>query len=130
MVKDSEAIERGGRVTVTKEQDEIKDFQFLTLKVKARVAASTTPTPPSMEEVTEDFAWFDCPGLRVTEVEDGLQVDVEDKQLGVAAMEGLKHKFTTTQQVKFICSCSHLFGFSALPTVLQGGVGAGAQSWY
>ena len=42
---------------------------------------------------------FDCPGLKVTEVEDGLQVDVEDRQLGIAAMEGLKHKYSITQQV-------------------------------
>ena len=60
----------------------------------------TTATPClSVEAVTEDFAWFDCPGLKVTEVEDGLRVDVEDKQLGIAAMEGLKHKYLITQQV-------------------------------
>ena len=99
LAKDGEAIERDGGVAVSKEQDGSRDFQFLTLKVKARVAASTTPTTPSVEEVTEDFAWFDCPGLKVTEVEDGLQVDIEDKQLGIAAMEGLKHKYSITQQV-------------------------------
>ena len=58
----------------------------------------------------EDFSWFDCPGLKVTEVEDGLQVDVEDRQLGIAAMEGLKHKYVITQLVwNSVFSSSHLW---------------------
>ena len=97
--KGREALQSGSGVAVAKEQSGSNGDQNLTLKVKALAAASTTTQPPSIEAVTEDFAWFDCPGLKVTEVEDGLQVDVEDRQLGIAAMEGLKHKYSITQQV-------------------------------
>ena len=96
--RNSEEVEGDCRVRVTKEESESKVGQILTLKVKALAAATTAPHL-SVEAVTEDFAWFDCPGLKVTEVEDGLQVDVEDRQLGIAAMEGLKHKYMITQQV-------------------------------
>ena len=97
--KGREALQSGSGVAVAKEQSGSNGDQNLTLKVKALAAASTTTQPPSIEAVTEDFAWFDCPGLKVIEVEDGLQVDVEDRQLGIAAMEGLKHKYSITQQV-------------------------------
>ena len=156
--RDSEAVERNCRVGVAKEESESKVGQILTLKVKALAAASTTATHLSVEAVTEDFAWFDCPGLNVTEVEDGLQVDVEDRQLGIAAMEGLKHKYAITQQV-WSSSFHALISFSgsnrgrsfhrslhpdlyrqqvdevqghqaALPPVLQGGGGACAQPWH
>ena len=158
--RDSEAVERNCRVGVAKEESESKVGQILTLKVKALAAASTTATHLSVEAVTEDFAWFDCPGLKVTEVEDGLQVDVEDRQLGIAAMEGLKHKYVITQQVSksdchdlISCECSgsnrgrsfhrslhpdlhrqqvvEVHGHqAALPPVLQGWGGACAQSWH
>ena len=125
--------------------------------MKALAATSTTPPPElSVEAVMEDFSWFDCPGLKVTEVEDGLQVDVEDRQLGLAAMEGLKHKYLITQQVwnsSFQALISGCSGFNcgrsfhrslyldlhrqqvdevhghqaALPPVLQGGGAACAQ---
>jgi len=101
----SEEVEGDCRVRVAKEESESKIGQILTLKVKALAAATTTPHL-SVEAVTEDFAWFDCPGLKVTEVEDGLQVDVEDRQLGIAAMEGLKHKYVITQQVPIVADPS------------------------
>ena len=98
VLKDREVLGRDSEITA-KEQSENNDVKNLTLKVKA-LASTTTATPDlSVEAVTEDFAWFDCPGLKVAEVEDGLQVDVEDRQLGIAAMEGLKHKYSITQQV-------------------------------
>ena len=58
-----------------------------------------TPCPSSpldqlQEEVTEDFAWFDCPGLLVSQVEGRLEVAVADTELGLAAMAGLKHKYS------------------------------------
>ena len=99
VLKDREVLGRDSEVTA-KEQSENNDVKNLTLMVKALVASTATTTPGlSVEAVTEDFAWFDCPGLKVTETEEGLQVDVEDRQLGIAAMEGLKHKYSITQQV-------------------------------
>jgi len=105
IARDSEEVEEDCGVGVAKEESESKVGHILTLKVKALAAASTT-THLSVEAVTEDFAWFDCPGLKVTEVEDGLQVDVEDRQLGIAAMEGLKHKYVITQQVPIVADPS------------------------
>ena len=108
--KDSEAVEGGCRVAM--EENKSKVQPFLSLKVKAIASASTTTRTPhlSIDAVMEDFSWFDCPGLKVTEVEDGLQVDVEDRQLGIAAMEGLKHKYVITQQVwNSVFSSSHLW---------------------
>ena len=109
-IKDPDTVEGDCRVAVAKEENESKVW---TLKVKALAATSTTPPPElSVEAVMEDFSWFDCPGLKVTEVEDGLQVDVEDRQLGLAAMEGLKHKYLITQQVwNSVFSSSHLWLF-------------------
>ena len=57
-----------------------------------------TPRPTEslatlQEEVTEDFTWFDCPGLEVTLVEDRLEVVVADLHLGLVAVAGLKHKY-------------------------------------
>ena len=99
----NETAEKNSGDAVTKDQSESNEVQLdamkcnLTLKVEA--FSSTASPPLSVDAVTEDFAWFDCPGLMVTEVDGGLQVVVGDKQLGIAAMEGLKHKYSITQQV-------------------------------
>ena len=68
----------------------------LTLLVKALPGSVS----PSVDAVMEDFAWFDSPGLKVVKVEEGLLVFVEDGQLGRVAMEGLKHKYSISEQVE------------------------------
>ena len=113
VVGDPDTVEGDCRVAVTKEEN---DSKVWTLKVKALAPTSTTPPPQlSVEAVMEDFSWFDCPGLKVTEVECGLQVDLEDRHLGLAAMEGLKHKYLITEQVwnsSFQALISGCSGFS------------------
>ena len=47
-----------------------------------------------LDLVTEDFLWFDCPGLAVSLAGPGLEVRVDSQELGLAAMAGLAHKYS------------------------------------
>ena len=52
-----------------------------------------------VEQVREDMEWFDVPGLEIAEVEGELEVAVEDRELGMAAMAGLRHKYIIKPKV-------------------------------
>ena len=96
MVMENSALEVDGGLV--EEQLSSHVAENLTLLVKALPGHVS----PSVDAVMEDFAWFDCPGLEVTKVEEGLLVSVEDRQLGLVAMEGLKHKYSISKQVENI----------------------------
>ena len=96
MAKEISALEVDGGLV--EEQLSSHVAENLTLLVKALPGHVS----PSVDAVMEDFAWFDCPGLEVTKVEEGLLVSVEDRQLGLVAMEGLKHKYSISKQVENI----------------------------
>ena len=57
-----------------------------------------------LEQVREDMEWFDVPGLEIAEVEGELEVAVEDRELGMAAMVGLRHKYNIKPKVSWIRS--------------------------
>ena len=52
-----------------------------------------------LEQVREDMEWFDVPGVEVAEVEGELEVAVGDRELGMAAMAGLRHKYNIKPKV-------------------------------
>ena len=52
-----------------------------------------------LEQVREDMEWFDVPGVEVAEVEGELEVAVADRELGMTAMAGLRHKYNIKPKV-------------------------------
>ena len=52
-----------------------------------------------LEQVREDMEWFDVPGVEVAEVEGELEVAVGDRELGMTAMAGLRHKYNIKPKV-------------------------------